>query len=144
MSSDRIDAKESDYLYINSSQIPFAGKGLFVSIPIFKHEVIAFFKGEQLSSAEAARRAKRGEDGYFINCLDGTILDSMHVRCFAKYANDPEASGPGFKKTTFKTNADISLDDDERICLIATRNLKAGEEVFCSYGKKYWLNFAPK
>jgi len=141
MSSDCIDAKESDYLYLASSQIPSAGKGLFVSIPVYKHEVIALFKGEVLTSREASRRAKLGQDGYFINCLDGSILDSMHVTCFAKYANDPLASGKNIAASGFKTNADISLDDDERICLIATRNLKAGEEVFCSYGKKYWVNF---
>ena len=141
MSSDCIDAKESDYLYLASSQIPLAGKGLFVSIPVYKNEVIALFKGEVLTSAEASRRAKLGQDGYFINCLDGSILDSMHVKCFAKYANDPLASGGNIARSKFKTNADIALDDDERICLIATRNLKVGEEVFCSYGKQYWLNF---
>ena len=138
MSPDIIDAKESDYLYIADSQIPNAGNGLFVSIPIFKDEVISLFKGEVLTDAEAARRAGRGEDGYFINRLDGAILDSMHVKCFAKYANDPAGTGHGLVKTRFKSNADISLDDDENICLIATRNIKAGEEIFCGYGKKYW------
>lgn len=138
---DTIDAKESDYLYIATSQIPFAGNGLFVSISVFKDEVIAKFKGEILTAAEAAHRAKKKEDGYFINCLDGSIMDSMHTNCFAKYANDPTASGAGMKKLPFKLNAEISLDDDENICLIAIKNIKAGEEVFCSYGKEYWKNF---
>ncbi len=141
MSSDPIDAKESDYLFIAPSQITLAGKGLFVSIPVFKDEVVAQFKGERLSPAEAARRARKQEDGYFINCLDGTILDSMHTHCFAKYANDPTASGGNMKKNRFKTNTDISLDEEENICLIATRNIKAGDEIFCSYGKEYWINF---
>jgi hypothetical protein len=139
--SDRIDAKEKDYLYLAVSQIAHAGQGLFTSIPIYKDEVISIFKGETLTSTEAALRAKRKEDGYFINCLDGSILDSMHTPCFAKYANDPAATGPGMAKSLFKSNADISIDDDDNICLIATRNIKAGEEVFCNYGKKYWKNF---
>lgn len=141
---DPIDAKESDYLYIAASQIPSAGKGLFSSILIFKDEVISYFKGEYLTSKEAVRRAKRKEDGYFINCLDGSILDSMHTNCFAKYANDPGASLTNMPKARFKTNAVISLDDEEKICLIAIRTIKAGEEVFCSYGKKYWQNFNKK
>jgi uncharacterized protein len=141
MSADTIDAKEEDYLYLALSQIPSAGKGLFVSIPIYKDEVISLFKGEVLSTSEAERRALLGEDAYFINQLDGSILDSMHTHCFAKYANDPLASGAKIEKSGFKVNADISMDDDDNICLIAKRNIKVGEEVFCSYGKKYWKNF---
>lgn len=139
--SDRIDAKEKDYLYLAVSQIPNAGQGLFVSIPIYKDEIICLFKGEKLTAKEAARRAKKREDAYFINCLDGSIMDSMHTPCFAKYANDPAASGPGIANNSFKSNADISLDDEDNICLIATRHIKIGEEVFCNYGKKYWKNF---
>jgi uncharacterized protein len=65
----------------------------------------------------------------------------MHVHCYAKYANDPQASGKLITKTSFKTNATIGLDDDEQICLIALRDIKIGEEIFCSYGKAYWRNF---
>ena len=141
MSVDAIDAKEKDYLYLAPSLIPSAGLGLFVSIPIYKDEVISLFKGEVLSATEAAKRAKKREDGYFINQLDGFILDSMYTDCFAKYANDPLAFGPNIAKSKYKVNAEISLDDDDNICLVAKRNIKVGEEVFCSYGKKYWKNF---
>jgi uncharacterized protein len=141
MSADSIDAKEKDYLYLATSQIPNAAQGLFTSITIYKDEIISLFKGELLTSAEAARRAKLREDAYFINCLDGSILDSKHTTCFAKYANDPSASGVNMTKTPFKSNADISMDDDDNICLIATRKIKSGEEIFTHYGKKYWDNF---
>ena len=104
-----IDAKELDYLYINESQIPGSGKGLFTAIPIYKDEIISVFKGEILSNIEAASRAKNGEDAYFINMPDGTILDSMKVKCFAKYAND----ALGSVKTTFKINSKITLDENE-------------------------------
>lgn len=132
-----IDAKETDYLFIKESQLPNAGKGLFTSIEIFKDEVIAIFKGEILTDKEAAKRAKNNTDGYFINMLNGTIMDSNHIFCYAKYANDSQ----GLKKTSFAYNAEISLDDDEQICLLATKKIKPGEEIFCSYGKKYWQKF---
>ncbi len=66
--------------------------------------------------------------------IDGTIMDSMHVDCFAKFANDAEA----FKTSIFKNNSKITLDDEDNVCIIATKKIKSGDEIFCSYGKKYW------
>lgn len=131
---DSIDAKESDYLYVETSQLTNAGKGLYTSIDIFKGEVISLFKGKCLSNKQATKIAKQNQDGYFINMLDGSILDSQHVHCYAKYANDSQ----GFGKTKFPYNAEISLNDDEQVCLVALKKIKSGEEIFCSYGKKYW------
>jgi hypothetical protein len=138
VSFDRIDARESDYLYIAGSQIPGAGDGLYTAIPIWKHEIIAVFKGKMLSLDEADKRAKQGFNKYFINMSDGTIMDSMYVKCFAKYANDAE----GLVKTGTGPNSVITLDDDNRVCLVAIRDIRAGEEIFCSYGKRYWKKSA--
>jgi SET domain-containing protein len=130
----KINASESDYLYTNPSQITNSGKGLFTAITIYKDEIIAIYKGKILTKSEAKTKAEKGKDKYFINLLDGTILDSMPIKCFAKYAND----ATGFSKSDFKNNAKIGLDENENVCLIATRKIKQGEEVFCNYGKRYW------
>ena len=135
-----INASEEDYLYIQQSQIPNSGKGLFTAIKIYKDEVITVFKGKILSDSEAETIAKSGNDQYFINLLDGTILDSNPVACFAKYANDAS----GFSSSEFKNNAKIALDDEENICLIALKNIKVSEEIFCSYGKSYWKKHGKK
>lgn len=127
-------AKEKDYLYIKRSQIKGAGKGLFTAIDIYKDEVIAYFDGEIIDDDEAFRRASKGKDKYFVILPEGKVMDSLPVECFAKYANDAAAYPNG----QFRNNASIRLDDDDRPCLIATRKIKAGEEIFCSYGKKYW------
>jgi SET domain-containing protein len=132
--NNKIEAIEFDYLFKNPSQLPNAGNGLFTAIDIYIDETIAVFKGEVLSNAEAKKRAQEGNDRYFINLLDNTIMDSMHTACFAKYANDAKGS----PTATFKNNAEIVLDDNDKICIKATREIKANEEVFCSYGKKYW------
>jgi len=132
--SNSIEALESDYLYIQASQLKNAGNGLFTAINIYKHEIISLFKGEILSTIQAELRARSGKDKYFINMVNGTIMDSMKVNCFAKYANDAE----GFLKSDFKNNADISLDEEGNVCLIAKRNIKSGLEIFCGYGKVYW------
>ena len=130
----KIEAPESDYLYIQDSQIPNAGKGLFTVIDIYPNEIISLFKGEILTNEEAQKRVSEGNDRYFINMLDDSILDSMNVDCFAKYANDAEA----FSKLEFKNNSKITLDDDDNVCIVATKKIKSQHEIFCSYGGKYW------
>lgn len=137
---DKIEAKETDYLFIKDSQITNAGKGLFTSVKIYKNEIISNFKGKILTDEEAKHKAGKGEDRYFINMIDGTIMDSMNVKCFAKYANDAE----NFEKTGFSNNSIITLDDDQNVCLAATREINEGEEIFVSYGRKYWRNFRKK
>lgn len=131
-----IEASEASYLYIETSQLPNSGKGLHTSIPIYKDEIIALFKGEILTDSMALLRANKNQDQYFIKMLDGRIMDSKKVKCFAKYAND--ATGYSNLQKAFRNNAKISLDDDNNICLVATRKIKSGEEIFCSYGKQYW------
>jgi SET domain-containing protein len=130
----KIDAREVDYLFVKESQLPHSGNGLFTAIRIYKDEIISIFKGEILTDLQAESRALSGEDAYFISLLDGSILDSKHVRCFAKYANDTMGS----VKSEFTCNAKIGLDEKANVCLIATRGIKLGEEIFCDYGKAYW------
>lgn len=129
-----IEAAESDYLYVDESQIPNAGSGLYTAIKIYKDEIISFFEGEILSQPQIEERESKAEDKYFMVLLNGSILDCMHTHCFAKYANDTS----GFYKSNFKNNAKITLDDSGKVCLVATSTIKAGQEIFCSYGKKYW------
>lgn len=129
-----IDALEFDYLYVQESQIQNAGNGLFSAIKIYKDEIIAFFKGEVLTQLEVEKREAKGEDKYFMILLNGAVLDCMHTECFAKYANDAS----GFSKSDFKNNAKITLDDNGNVCLMAIATIQAGQEIFCSYGQKYW------
>ncbi len=133
-STETIDASEADYLYIRESQLIGAGNGLYTAVPIYKDEIISLFKGEILTERQIQIRLNKDQDKYFIQMLDGSIMDSMHVKCFAKYAND----ATGFVKSIFKNNCKIAFDENEQLCLIATRNIKANEEIFCSYGKLYW------
>ena len=111
----KINASESDYLYTNPSQILNSGIGLFTAITIYKDEIIANYKGKILTKTEAKAKADKGKGKYFINLLDGTILDSMPIKCFAKYAND----ATGFSKSDFKNNAKIGLDENANVCLVA-------------------------
>jgi uncharacterized protein len=133
--NEQIGIVEEDYLYTATSQIENAGLGLFTAIKIYQGEIISIFKGEILEDAEAKIRETRGENEYFISLLNGKMMDSKFVDCFAKYANDAE----GKFGSKFKNNAKISLDDDNNVCLIATKNIQKNGEVFASYGAAYWV-----
>jgi hypothetical protein len=76
---------------------------------------------------------KNDKDEYFISMLDGIIMDSMKEKFFAKYANGTE----GFSKPKFNNFAKIALDVENQVCIIAKKNIKVGEEIFCGYEKKY-------
>ena len=136
-SDNSIEASESDYLYVQTSQLPNAGKGLFTAITIYKEEIISYFDGEILSDSEIATRKAANQDHYFINRIEGGILDSMNTECFAKYANDAK----GMNVTEFTNNAIITLDENKKICLVAIKTINPNEEIFCSYGNKYWSKF---
>lgn len=129
-----IESAESDYLYKAISQLPNSGNGLFTAINIYKDETISIFRGKILTDLQAKKSVLNGKDQYFINMLDGTIMDSINTPCFAKYANDVNGSF----ESEFKNNAKIGLDEDNNVCVIAIRKIVSGEEIFCSYGKKYW------
>jgi len=132
-----IQALEEDYLYIQTSQLPNSGNGLFTAITIYKDEILSIFKGEILSDSEAELRVQNNTNHYFMNLLNGKILDCRNTDCFAKYANDAN----GFSKSNYKNNAKITLDENGNVCLIAIRKIKSDEEIFCDYGKRYWKKY---
>lgn len=130
---DNIDANEEDYLYVQTSQIPNSGNGLFTSIDIEKDEIVSKFIGEVISDEEAQKRADDNDDQYFMSLPSGEMLDCKRTKCFAKYANDAEGIPSEFKNNTF-----IAMDDDDNVVLVAKRDIKADEEIFTGYGKAYW------
>jgi SET domain-containing protein len=140
MASRIIRFPDPDYLYTKKSQIKGAGLGLFTKKDIQRDEVIVRFHGELLTERQVTIRLNKGEDSYFVETNDDTIMDSRKVPGFAKYANDAVGLGP----TGFKNNALITFDDDDNVCLTALRKIKAGEEIFTAYGKEYWDNYKRK
>ena len=58
----KIQAKESDYLYIQTSQLPNSGNGLFTAIEIFKEEIISVFYGEILTSEKSKIRTSENRN----------------------------------------------------------------------------------
>lgn len=129
----QIGIPESDYLFIEESQLPNAGRGLYTAVALYKDEEITVFKGDVITEKQIKDRVSNDEDKYFVTLLNGKILDCMHTECFAKYANDAQ----GYT-SIFTNNAKITINEQYEVCLVAVRKIKAGEEIFCGYGKRYW------
>ena len=49
-----------------------------------------------------------------------------------------KTKGSGFTK---KNNSEIQEIDNGEIWLCATKPIKKGDEIFCSYGTRYWTNW---
>lgn len=130
---DGIDLPEEDYLYVEPSQIKNAGNGLYTAMDIEQGEIISKFVGEVISDEESKKRADLGDDDYFMMLPTGETLDCKRTECFAKFANDAEGIPSGFKN-----NAIITMDDYDNVVLAADRDIRAGEEIFVGYGKRYW------
>ena len=122
-------------LIVKESQLPNSGKGLFTEREIKKGEVVCQYEGERITWAEAIKRNEVDKGGYVYyitkkNCIDAIDL----VDTFGRYAND--AAGLGRVKG-LRNNSTYEVRDNH-VYIVATRKIKAGSEVFVSYGRQYW------
>jgi len=125
--TDHISVKD---LEVKDSTIPNSGKGLFTLVDIPKDTPIVEFTGKKISQ-KRADRLTGSKSEYLIELSDGSLLDVYESKSVAKYANDAAFSGG-------KNNSEIQEFEGNKIWLVSTKKIKAGQEVFCSYGKEYW------
>lgn len=126
-------------LYVKKSTIPKAGKGLFVARDLKKGEVITEYEGERLTWKQCQERnqAKKGKEkgAYYFHINNNNCIDAENcLWAMGRYAND--AAGPG-RVTGVRNNSHYKVSKG-RAFIVASRNIKAGSEIFVSYGKEYW------
>jgi hypothetical protein len=127
-------AKEAKYLEVKDSH--FTGKGLFTTRDIKKGERVCTYMGEYIDNDEALRRCDAGIDQFLVETVNDGILDSMPIFCHAMYAND--AAGIT-RMEGIRNNCKIEIEDGGPR-MVATRNIKAGDEILVGYGRVYWNN----
>ncbi len=117
-------------LQVKESSIPNSGNGLFTLVDIPKDTQIVEFTGEEVTKEEI-KKLTGVRSNYLIEMSNGRIVDVYNSDSVAKYANDAEFGGG-------KNNSEIQEYEDGKIWLVSTKKIKAGEEIFCSYGPEYW------
>ena len=115
--------------------MPGAGKGLYTTKSIRKESKIIEYRGEIIGYNEYRKRTRNEQDQYLFFVRMQLCIDAMHTPQYkARYAND--AAGITRLKGV-KNNSDYIIFGD-KCFIVASRDIKAGEEIFVNYTKSYW------
>lgn len=136
-------------LYVDTSHIPEAGKGLFAGVDIPRNAFITRYAGNLVSWEEAEELRRKGlhthcksvffggpvidgHKGHEVLDAEGK-LDARFVACgIASLTND--ARDPKKNNTYFFKKA----KDPNTIWLRAKHDIPRGSELYVSYGRGYW------
>lgn len=122
-------------LIVKKSKLPKAGKGLFTTKFIKKDSRIIEYKGEIIQWSEYKERVDKCEDGYLFFVSRKKCIDAFPTKQYkARYANDAE----GLSRVKGLRNNSVYKVFGDKCFIVATRDIKAGEEVFVDYSKEYW------
>ena len=126
---------------VGPSTISGAGNGLFMMEDVKSGEWIARYSGDPLTCAE---NDERGHSHYRLQVHKNLFLDAANPKHFeGRFINDS-------RKTKYKVNARFAADYRTNTCsktghiwvkIFATKKIKAGEEVFLSYGANFWRDW---
>ena len=119
-------------LFVDSSTMPSAGKGLFTSENIKKGELIIEYTGE-VTNWEEVRHDADNVYIYFVN-EDYVINAKNDPDAIARYANDAR----GLTRIKDVHNNSKFVNVGGKIFIKATKNIPAGSEILVDYGKEYW------
>jgi hypothetical protein len=125
---------EQNVVEVRESGIPGAGLGVFAKQPIASGRELGYYRGEILTSYEFyTRYAAQGYTVYVLVVTDPSDANNvLNVDASEHYNWTSRINSP--KGTNKKPN--VYFHKDGRV--FAKRNIKAGDELFISYGRTYW------
>lgn len=122
----------SKRLFVKTSNLPDAGKGLFAKVDIAKNEIVTEYQGRLAAWKDVENDA---DNGYIFHINDDLVIDaSKDLGSFGRYAND----AAGLNRIKGLTNNAEYIEEDTHVFIKAKRKIPAGTEVFVSYGPGYW------
>lgn len=122
-------------LVVKKSKIPGSGKGLYTTKPFNQADKIIEYRGEIIGWSEYNKRVERNEDGYLFYFNRNKCVDAFKTPQYkARFAND--AAGL-VRVKGLRNNSHYEIHND-KCYIVAARDIKAGEEIFCDYTKDYW------
>lgn len=120
-------------LIVKKSKLPKAGKGLFTKVDIPKGTRLVEYKGRIQPWREV--KDEDGINGYLMYINRNVVINGLTaMKSLARYAND---AGGLVRLEGVRNNSEF-ISEGKRCYIDATRNIKAGEEIFASYGREYW------
>ena len=136
------DPYEERYVYVKTSQVPFAGEGLWAKSKISKGQVVAFFNGVRQRHLCGVKSVKVSWSDYRISCEKDLDLD---IQTQDERIKDYCATLAHKTCHSFNPNSCFAQCWHPRFGLImsvvAKRDISPGEEIFVSYN--YSLATAP-
>lgn len=104
--------------------------GLYTSRDFKMGDIVCKYVGKRMRTAEAI---KSKDKSYLMRLGEQSYVDAEpHKAVFARYIND--CLNPRGWNVEFVKNAERGY-----ALVVAVRNIACGEEVFVSYGKRYWM-----
>lgn len=127
---------ERDGLTIAKSQLPGAGWGAYAWREYKKNEQLGEYLGRELTPEEA----EVSKSHYLMDTPDGEhVIDAKDAWrngfSLIAYVNDLTRDN---KKAGFSYNSEFREGKNNDIWLDAIKPIHKGDEIFASYGKKYW------
>ena len=122
------------YLYVKTSTIPGAGKGLFTKVDIKKGARITEYKGKVVTWKEVEKMAD-DRNGYVFFFNNKYCIDAWKTKKgVAHYAND----AMGITRVDGVKNNCEYVTEKKRCYIEAKRDIPKGSEILVGYGAEYW------
>ena len=120
-------------LYVKTSTLPGAGKGLFTKKFIPKGTRIVEYRGRTRSWKEVQQDEQESPYIYYVK--RNFVIDALNdKKAMARYANDAR----GLQRVKDINNNAEYVEDGVRVFIEAAKDIPAGGEIFVSYGPEYW------
>lgn len=120
-------------LYVKTSTLPNAGKGLFTKKFIPKGTRIVEYKGRTRTWKEVQK--DEDESPYIYYVKRNFVIDALNdKKALARYANDAR----GLQRVKDLSNNAEYVEEGVRVFIEATKDIPAGGEIFVGYGPEYW------
>jgi hypothetical protein len=122
-------------LHIKKSLLPNSGMGLFTDKLIKKDQDVVEYKGEVVTWAVCEKRANENKGGYAFFITKNHCIDAFPTKnALGRYANDAR----GLARVEGLRNNSKYVVRAKKCYIVATRNIKPGEEILVHYGESYW------
>ncbi len=137
---------------VRKSTIPNAGRGLFANITFNIDDCVAEYNGKIIGQKEVDKLTEQNQYQYIAQLTDFLAIDGYRDEKtgLGSFVNDIRTKtkhNAYFYVSDYKPNNDnhnFGRKTNLRVFLIASNKIEKGDEIFVSYGSKYWEIFKNK